>query len=534
MGWRDNLEAQGRGAAQTLTGGLNDEIVAGLLKYAPFDDETGIPREYAGGQYEQYRDQQRADEAESQAKHPANFATGQILGAVPGVVGGLAAAAPVAAGVGAARTLPALAGALSKGLPAVGLGVGTGAVHGFGTSSNKGQELLKDTVRGAALGGATAAGGNAVAAAAPALAKLWQGGPPTGGLSPALAGARAPGAAPRPAPRPQLNISEGATSVRPVAPSPAGVSVPPPAPRAAIPPPKPTAPTSMAPGSLEAEEEKIMSLLRQFEPPKVPKGSEPTYRPPKRPKVEAPVAAGAPETNLSPTTQEAVAGSPSGASVKPMDDEARAKLSLFDGSEPLGMKEWKAAPVTAKDRAIAKAREMLSKMLPESFLGKGWGREVYDDNGTALKIARGPEGIAQNLAERKHQGRSPVLNKVIDSSDDGSWIRQELVQGLDDDSLAKHAGMREITDPTDNWLRQMAEPNFHGPQPTAEAQELQERIRQVLSDVPELDHRDIGKGSQWALDKTGKPVLVDYGFLKGMPLGFAGLGAAAAANKQQR
>jgi hypothetical protein len=256
MGWRDNLEAQGRGAAQTLTGGWNDELVARLIQMMPQDDKTGIGREYAGGQYEQYRDEQRADEAESQAKHPANFATGQILGAVPGVVGGLAAAAPVAGAVGAARTLPALAGVLSKGLPAVGFGVGTGAVHGSGTSTNTGRELAKDTIRGAALGGATAAGANAVQAALPAMKALWKGGPPMG-PTPALAGAGG-GAAPRPIPQPtppkaQLNMSEPLGPGLVPRPSAGG-------------PPRPAPKPSVPPLSLADEEAKVLEMLGQKKP----------------------------------------------------------------------------------------------------------------------------------------------------------------------------------------------------------------------------------------------------------------------------
>lgn len=187
MGFKDNLEAQGRGAAQTLTGGWNDELVAKLIQAMPQkDDGTGIPREYAGGQYEQYRDQQRADEADSQRKAPGNFAFGQVAGALPATFATMA----------------------TGGAPAVGLGVAQGAVSGSGLSTNTGKELAKDAVRGAAVGGGLAAAGNAAQAAAPAMKALWRQGPPSGGLQPALAaGARVPHVPEMPPPN--VNMTKG-------------------------------------------------------------------------------------------------------------------------------------------------------------------------------------------------------------------------------------------------------------------------------------------------------------------------------------
>lgn len=191
----DRLEALGRGAAQTLTGGWNDEAVAWLLKNAmpDPDDKTGIPREYAGGQYEQYRDQQRADEAESQRAYPKNFAAGQILGAVPGTVATMA----------------------TGGLPAVGLAAAQGAASGSGLSTaNTGKELAKDTIRGAAVGGALASAGNAAQAAAPALKALWRQGPPKG-PAPAMAGGAPSVSVPEAPVAPSVNMSKGGGAARP-------------------------------------------------------------------------------------------------------------------------------------------------------------------------------------------------------------------------------------------------------------------------------------------------------------------------------
>src|SRR5688572_23732826 len=149
----DRIRAFGSAAGQSATAGLQDEAVAKLLEILPFDDGTGIEREYKGGQYEQYRDGQREDNADLARRFPKNT----------------------------------MAGA----------GAGRGDRHGVGQSEASGKQLAKDTVAGAALGGATASAGSAVQAAAPALAQLWKNGPPSG-HQPALATASA---APRPVPQ---------------------------------------------------------------------------------------------------------------------------------------------------------------------------------------------------------------------------------------------------------------------------------------------------------------------------------------------
>ena len=508
MSWRDNLEAQGRGAAQTLTGGMNDELVARLMQAMPLDDKTGIPREYAGGQYEQYRDEQRANEADSQRKAPGNFAFGQVAGAVP------ATFATMAAG----------------GLPAVGLGAAQGAVSGFGHSTASGKELAKDTARGSAIGGGLAAAGNAVLAAAPAMKALWRRGPPSG-PAPALAGAHAGGSAPTTPKTPKtpsnVNMADGAARASKMVKASDGVRVPEDelaAHEAWL--------NGKDPPSQVGKTVRASKMVKASDGVRVPEdelaaheawlnGKDPPSQVVEKPLKKLPLE------------------STNGASVDQMDDSTRARM--FDNAKPLSLDDLNVAGKTrtVDPAALESARQQLGSMDPASFIGKGWARKVYDVDGQAQKIASGPRGILQNEAEVKTWNQVPeelrkssVLNPVLSHAPDYSTVNQRMVTPLDEASLAKHTGLPEITDPDDNWLRQMAEPDFHGPQPTEPAQELQERMRRAFQEAPELDYRDVGKPSQWALDKRGKPVLIDYGFLKGMPLAIAGGAAAASQNRK--
>lgn len=176
----ERLTALGRGAGQSVTGNWNDELSSKLLANIPFNDGTGIPRDYAGGSAEeQYKSEQRADNEDAQRRFPLNYGAGQILGAAPASIATLA----------------------TGGLPAVGLGVLQGAVQGSGASTSNGRQLAKDTIAGAALGGGTAAAGNALQAAAPLAKKFWEMPPPSTGLQPVMSSAAAPvRVAPRPAP----------------------------------------------------------------------------------------------------------------------------------------------------------------------------------------------------------------------------------------------------------------------------------------------------------------------------------------------
>lgn len=226
MGWRDGLESLGRGAANTLTGGLNDEIVAKLLAALPQSDGTGIGREYKGGQYEQYRDQQRDDEAKARAANPKLFMGGQLAGAIP--------------------TTMALPG---SGLAGLGVGAARGAVQGFGDSTKSGQGLAKDTALGASIGTLAAGAGQGLQAigkaAAPAMKALWRGGPPKS-LPPAAV--PKPSVAPPPV-APEPVVPAAFTKPTVPAPPPPGPTVPAPAPptlRPTVPSPS-IRPTSPAP-----------------------------------------------------------------------------------------------------------------------------------------------------------------------------------------------------------------------------------------------------------------------------------------------
>lgn len=156
---------------------------------------------------------------------------------------------------------------------------------------------------------------------------------------------------------------------------------------------------------------------------------------------------------------------------------------------------------------------------------------MFDDAGQALKVAKKPAGVKQNQAEVELSGQSPVLNQVVDYDPEYNWVKQRMATPLDEAGLAKHTGLP--VENQDSWLKDMAGGSI-GPQSTPEAQEFYERLNQVMREVPKVDPRDLGKASQWGLDTSGKPVLIDYGFLKGMPLGLAGLGAAAASGKTEK
>lgn len=83
-GIMDRLNAAGRAAAQGTTFGWGDELGAEILKRLPQpDDGTGIPREYAGGQYEQYRDMSRADDNAAAKAHPGVYYPTMIASGLP-------------------------------------------------------------------------------------------------------------------------------------------------------------------------------------------------------------------------------------------------------------------------------------------------------------------------------------------------------------------------------------------------------------------------------------------------------------------
>lgn len=229
------------------------------------------------------------------------------------------------------------------------------------------------------------------------------------------------------------------------------------------------------------------------------------------------------------------------ASMKPMQPSAEdlAARDLFNNQPPrqLGDFQQTGKTRTVDPAALENAKRQLAAVDPANHLGRGWARSVHDDQGQAAKIAMNPRGILQNEAEvnvwnslPESARKNSVLNPVMSYEPDFSRVNQRLVEPLDTESMSKHVNMDPDT--IEASLKQMAEPGFEGPQPTAPAQELQERMRRALSEVPEIDYRDVGKSSQWGLDKRGRPVLIDYGFLKGMPMAVAGgLGLNAMSDK---
>lgn len=127
-----------RGAGQGASAGWNDELSAKLLAAIPQSDGTGISRDYAGGQEEQYKASNRADNADAERGYPKNYMAGQILGAVPAAIAGGAAGAGLSATGKAA---------------AFGLGGGaSGALTGAGTSEATGRDLASDAAKGAGIG----------------------------------------------------------------------------------------------------------------------------------------------------------------------------------------------------------------------------------------------------------------------------------------------------------------------------------------------------------------------------------------------
>lgn len=186
----------------------------------------------------------------------------------------------------------------------------------------------------------------------------------------------------------------------------------------------------------------------------------------------------------------------------------------------------------AQTRALDNAKQRLAQMAPDTRLGQGHARIVHDDGTHALKLARREAGLLQNRSEADLSGKSPYLNPVIDHAPDYSWVRQGKLKSFglgDEPELAKHMG---LPPENENWLRDMVDGKMPQP-PTPQAEEFYNRIQQVMKDVPELDKRDLGKASQWGLDAQGRPLLLDYGFTKLMPLSVAGLGAAAAAQQEK-
>jgi len=472
MSFWDRLGAMGRGAGQAASAGWNDELVPKLLSAMPVEDETGIPREYAGGQENQYRNQMRAENAEAARKYPANYGLGAVLGGAP--------AAIATGGIGA-------------GIPGA---VALGGLAGGGFSENTGAELARDVVRGGAVGGALGAAGNAVAGAVPvardALSKLRQGGPPSGGFQPAYARVGAPPSpAPTQAPNPGVQINR-AEEIRPPR-------------REAVLPPAPSnlPPTRVPKGAEDAVEAKLVRRVEDEELVPVP------YRKGKY----ADTQMAPPMPDAGPTAR------------PPRRPDPFEELRTIRAPRP---KAEAPAPAGAERAAMQRLQQMREAGTPQ--LGEGYTRAVFDEGGRAVKVAKKPAGIVQNRSEAELSGRNSVINPVLEYAPDYSWVKQPKVQPFEyPEDMARQLGLPE----DENWLRQMVEGKYAG-ELTPAAQEFQSRLGRVLKDVPELDTRDLGKAAQWGMTPEGKIVLLDYGFRTGMPLGFAGAAGWELANQNKK
>jgi hypothetical protein len=215
-------------------------------------------------------------------------------------------------------------------------------------------------------------------------------------------------------------------------------------------------------------------------------------------------------------------------------EEAQKKLELFDLQKPLGLLDWQeSGQASVSSAALENAKTKLAEMSDQQPIGEGWARRVYNDKGQALKIATGPRGILQNQGEALLRGRSEVLNGFIAHAPDHSWVLQELATAFSSsEDMAWHLGMAEHPE-FGQWLRDVVEAEQPPAGMSPQAQEFWDRLQQLYREVPELDTRDLGKYQQWGLDKHGRHVLIDYGFLKGMHIAIAGGVGLSTSNTQK-
>ena len=173
------IESTARGAAQGATFGFADEITAALEAAA------------TGKKYTAARDESRANYHAAEAAHPIAYGAGELAGGIaPAFIPGGAVAKAVGLGAKAVEGAEALSG-IGRVAHDVATGAGYGALSAVGSSdagidSNAGGfgQLVSDTIRGAATGGAT----NALLA--PVARKLIAGAPKraTGDLMEAVTG----------------------------------------------------------------------------------------------------------------------------------------------------------------------------------------------------------------------------------------------------------------------------------------------------------------------------------------------------------
>jgi hypothetical protein len=141
-------------------------------------------------------------------------------------------------------------------------------------------------------------------------------------------------------------------------------------------------------------------------------------------------------------------------------------------------------------------------------LGRGTARAVYDmKDGTVVKVARNPKGIAQNKTEsnpRMLKTYGDILAKVLDYHPKGKWIVQEKVDDITEKEFEELTGYQ--WDGFVGWLRWKSSDsnNFY------KNKKFPVMVSDFISDYS-LDRYDISDITSWGKNSDGKVVIKDYG-----------------------
>ena len=108
------IEALMRGLGQGASLGLNDDFSPGLVSAADkvtgwlgLGDQTGIPREYAAGSaYDDMRNTERRENAESERAYPTTYRAAHVAGGIPSSI--------AMSGLAGGATLPTLSRLVSS------------------------------------------------------------------------------------------------------------------------------------------------------------------------------------------------------------------------------------------------------------------------------------------------------------------------------------------------------------------------------------------------------------------------------------
>ena len=160
------------------------------------------------------------------------------------------------------------------------------------------------------------------------------------------------------------------------------------------------------------------------------------------------------------------------------------------------------------------------------LMGEGSTRKVYVlTSKTALKIATNDQGRGQNEAEAKVSSDpevAPIVARVLRSADDYSWIVEELVKPVGDNTMRfNHEFDREFgapEDAEDPLLKQMLLSDeadlekfyFRGPIPEKALAFM--RAFQNVFNKHKLEFSDAVKATSWGRTPDGRLVLLDYGY----------------------